>query len=216
MQTLFSGVVLMKSALAAAVVASLTLASGAAYAESNDVQSSAANKAVPFAKASKPCGTEENLYFCLSLKPDDRGPKIASVLTVKFPSNGTAVVNWNASVFCDVMSKPDVGPTQYNLRVGETSTFVDLAITQGSQPIVYNAPGALTVGDSAINYVPREVGFAQISRTFLVPAPLSKTFEVKAGKQTYQVLVRADFRKFGNPAFCNINGGTMTVQFFPT
>ncbi|MFC3691071.1 hypothetical protein ACFOWB_02460 [Chenggangzhangella methanolivorans] len=205
----------MKSALAAAVVGSLTLMSGAAYAEDSDVQSSAASKAAPFAKVSKPCGTEGNLYFCLSLKPDDRGPKLATVYSVNFPSKGTAVVNWNGSVFCDVMSVPDVGPTQYNLRVGETSTFVDLAITQGSQSIVYNAPGALTVGDTAINYVPREVGFAQISRTFLVPAPLSKTFEVKPGKQTYQVLVRADFRKFGNPAFCNINGGTMSIQFFP-
>lgn len=206
----------MKTFLASLISTIIVMIVGGAVAANGGdaVQAAAAGKPTPFIKTNPPCGSPGNVYFCVDLKPTDAGPKLITPFQVKMPGKGTAFVAWSGSVYCDVTSVPDINK-QFNLVRGVTSTFVDLAITQGQGQFAYNQPGAVSVGDLTESRIPREVGFNQTKKVFLIPVTLSKTFPVNKGSESYQVTVVGRFLEYGSPAFCNINGGSMTVQFYP-
>ncbi|MGA0532499.1 hypothetical protein [Hansschlegelia sp. KR7-227] len=193
-----------------------SLAAGAAPA------SAAGPEARPFMRGNTPCGTADNVHFCLAFTPADEAlkPKPISDLRVRFAAPGRALVTWQGSVFCSVSpSTPDTRG-----RMGESyEYYVFLGLTDDDSPYVYNAPGTQSLGEKsyldirARNTEARRTDFVlSASRIDMKPVTLSRLFVINRPQlATYRAVGFGDFRIANSTSFCNVNGGAMTVQYMP-
>lgn len=174
----------------------------------------------PFNTYKKACGTKADVHLCDVLKPSDTGQRAVSSFEVKFPGKGVAIVTWQGSAFCAVSANTTPGT---NATGSHFEYYVHLALQDDGQAIDFNGPGASSIGErsSTSVFAPGANG-AMESRTALVPVTLSRAFPIeKSGTVKYRAVALGNFRDvrppdgITNEAFCNINGGAMTVQYAP-
>lgn len=207
----------MRSLLIACCLAFAFMASTPAAAKAASDQEPASPAAAgPSLKIGKPCGNAENVYLCTVVSSDDVGPKYISKNSVKFPKSGTALVTWSGATYCVISGKRTSDPNFYVVEL-TTEQFIFLALKKNNDPIKYNEPGSASVGDvTTIGVDTSPTRAVTLKRTSLIPVTLTKAFPVKKGVNDFQVSVLGDFRNFASfSPYCNVNGGAMTIQFYP-
>lgn len=163
----------------------------------------------PFIVSGPPCGSQGDLFFCITLRPSRPFDDTIGGYQPTFPSAGTALVTWQGSVFCSVTDM-DADGSPANSAI---EYYVHMKLTEGAAFEDINGPGTASVGER-LN-VRATTNNVTAARTLLVPVTLTKAFPVRKGTGTYRVVVRPDFRSYGPGSFCNVNGGATTVQFVP-
>lgn len=175
-----------------------------------------ASAAQPFLKMGKPCGTVEDLFFCLQFNPNTKEQKEISALKVKFPSKGRVLVTWQGSVYCATAPASAVIP---GISIVNLEYFVFMAVQDNDDPIVYNDSGNVALGERIYEdrrFTPDSNYKIDYRRTNMWPVTITRAFDVdRASTVTYKGVGIADFRRSSTGSICNVNGGAMTVQFFP-
>lgn len=184
-------------------------------------QTAAAADPKPTIEGGDGCGSVDNAYFCMNFTTaDDQARKTISEFEVRHPAPGRALVTWSGTVDCSVT--PTTPDGKRRMASGH-EYYVYLALKNDNSPYVLRGPGTATLGERFRFDILGVNGNAKINdydltaeRIDIKPVTLTRLFNVtRSGKTTYKAIGFADFRSVESGAFCNVNGGWISVSYVP-
>lgn len=152
------------------------------------------------------CGTTANVHFCGQVRnlpgsDEDVNEILVNTVVLNAPRPGFALVTFNGNVFCNF--DPPIGSS-----IDRTTYRVELQIRPDNRTPESNGPGSAGIGrfaDSA-GEEDYELNPANITRTLLI---------TRTGRNVFFVRAKLEAVTPNSFGFCNVNGGEMSVGYFP-